>query len=146
LFLFQKDLSDLMLTWQHTSFISSEKVIWRYFNLTTRLYQLWQLSTVMLTWQYCIPLRAAVIYRYFNLTTHLCQFEWFYHYFNLEKNTFISSNRYLPLCQLTTRLYLFEQLFTVILTWQHAFITYVSFGSDIIYRYVHLTTRLDPFR
>jgi hypothetical protein len=59
------------------------KIICCYFNLATRLYQLWQWAIVMLTWQYCIPLWIVVIYRYFNLTTHLCQFERFYHYFNI---------------------------------------------------------------
>jgi hypothetical protein len=72
-----------MLTWQHTFIISSYKVICCYFNLATRLYQLWQWAIVMLTWQYCIPLWIVVIYRYFNLTTHLCQFERFYPYFNI---------------------------------------------------------------
>ena len=72
-----------MLTWQHTFIISSYKIICCYFNLATRLYQLWQWAIVMLTWQYCIPLWIVVIYRYFNLTTHLCQFERFYHYFNI---------------------------------------------------------------
>jgi hypothetical protein len=72
-----------MLTWQHTFIISSYKVICCYFNLATRLYQLWQWAIVMLTWQYCIPLWIVVIYPYFNLTTHLCQFERFYPYFNI---------------------------------------------------------------